>query len=400
MKYNYQARTKEGEIVAGTIEASSREAAINILQKHGFYITYLKVAKPPFYAREVKIFQKTSLKDVVLFSRQLSIMFSSKISLVESLNTIAIQTTNLEFREIILDISKEVEGGSPFSKALSRQPQIFSPFYIAMVKSGEMAGKLSESLNYLADHLEREYHLNSRIQGAMIYPALVALVILAVLFAMMFYVVPELTKIFEETSQDLPLVTQLVIKLSSFLRKWGIFSFAFFVISVIFFQKYIKTSEGKKNFDRISLRLPLIGSSLKMVYLSRFAENLSTLISGGIPVAQALETSGEIVGNTVYKDVIFLTRDEVRKGENISSVLQEYPEIFPPVFSQMTLVGEKTGTLDKTLLNLVNFYQKEVDRNIDNLLSILEPLLIVFLGLSVAGLMMSVLLPIYKMAAF
>jgi type IV pilus assembly protein PilC len=400
MKYNYQARTKEGEIVAGTIEASSREAAINILQKHGFYITYLKVARPPFYAREVKIFQKTSLKDVVLFSRQLSIMFSSKISLVESLNTIAVQTTNLEFREIILDISKEVEGGSPFSKALSRQPQIFSPFYIAMVKSGEMAGKLSESLNYLADHLEREYHLNSRIQGAMIYPALVALVILAVLFAMMFYVVPELTKIFEETSQDLPLVTQLVIKLSSFLRKWGIFSFAFFVISVIFFQKYIKTSEGKKNFDRISLRLPLIGSSLKMVYLSRFAENLSTLISGGIPVAQALETSGEIVGNTVYKDVIFLTRDEVRKGENISSVLQEYPEIFPPVFSQMTLVGEKTGTLDKTLLNLVNFYQKEVDRNIDNLLSILEPLLIVFLGLSVAGLMMSVLLPIYKMAAF
>ena len=386
--------------MAGTIEASSKEAAINILQKHEFYITYLEIAKPPVYAQQIKIFQKTSLKDIVLFSRQLSIMFSAKVSLIEALDTIAVQTKNLEFREKILDISKEVEGGSPFSKALSRHPQNFSPFYIAMVKSGESAGKLSESLNYLADHLEREYHLNSRIRGAMLYPAIVVLVILVVLFVMMFYVIPQLTKVFEETGQALPLVTQLVIKLSNFLRKLGVFLFAFFVILVIFFQRYIKTSEGKKNLDKISLRVPLIGSSLKIVYLSRFAENLSTLISGGIPVAQALETSGEIVGNTVYKEIIFLARDEVRKGENISSILQEYPEIFPPVFSQMTLVGEKTGTLDKTLLNLVDFYQKEVDRNIDNLLSVLEPLLIVFLGLIVAGLMLSVLLPLYKMAAF
>jgi len=400
MKFNYQARTKEGEIVAGTIEASSKEAALNILQKHGFYITYLEIAKPPVFAREVKIFQKISLKDIVLFSRQLSIMFASKVSLVESLNTIAVQTKNLEFRERILAISEEVEGGSPFSKALSKHSQIFSPFYIAMVKSGETAGKLSESLNYLADHLEREYHLNSRIRGAMIYPAVVVLVIFVVLLVMIFYVIPHLSKILEETGQALPLITQLIIKFSLFLRKWGVFLFVFFVILIISLQRYIKTPEGKKNFDKISLKLPLIGSSLKMVYLSRFAENLSTLISGGIPVAQALETSGEIVGNTVYKEIIFLARDEVRKGENISSVLQEYPEIFPPVFSQMTLVGEKTGTLDKTLLNLVNFYQREVDITIDNLLSILEPVLIVFLGLIVAGLMVSVLLPIYKMAAF
>jgi len=400
MKFNYQTRTKEGEIVAGTIEASSKEAAINILQRQGFYITYLKETRPPFYARQVEIFQKTSLQDIVLFSRQLSIMFSSKVSLIEALNTIAVQTKNLEFRERILDISKEVEGGSPFSKSLSRHPQIFSPFYIDMVKSGETAGKLSASLNYLADHLEREYRLTSRVKGAMIYPAVVVIFILAVLFVMMFYVIPQLTKVLEETGQALPLATQLIIKLSILLRKWGVFLFIFFVLLVISFLKYIKTSEGKKNFDKISLRLPIISSSLKMVYLSRFAENLSTLISGGIPVAQALETSGEIVGNTVYKEIIFLARDEVRKGENISSVLQGYPEIFPPVFSQMASVGEKTGTLDKTLLNLVDFYQKEVDRNIENLFSVLEPLLIVFLGLIVAGLMMSVLLPLYNMAAF
>ena len=400
MKFNYQTRTKKGDIAAGTIEASSKETAINILQRQGFYVTYLKETRPPFYARQVEIFQKTSLQDIVLFSRQLSIMFSSKVSLIEALDTIAVQTKNLEFKERILDISKEVEGGSPFSKSLSRHPQIFSQFYIAMVKSGETAGKLSASLNYLADHLEREYRLNSRVKGAMLYPAVVVLVIMVVLFVMMFYIIPQLTEVLEETGQALPLVTQLIIKLSIILRKWGVFLFVFFVILVISLQRYIKTSEGKNNFDKISLRLPLIGSSLKMVCLSRFAENLSTLIAGGIPVAQALETSGEIVGNTVYKEIIFLARDEVRKGENISSVLQGYPEIFPPVFSQMASVGEKTGTLDKTLLNLVDFYQREVDRNIENLFSVLEPLLIVFLGVIVAGLMMSILLPLYNMAAF
>ena len=400
MKFNYQARTKKGEIQAGVVEASSKEAAILLLQKYGLYITYLEEVKVPFYAWEVKIFKRISLRDIVLFSRQLSIMFSSRVSLVEALVTIASQTKNLEFRERILDLSREVEGGSAFSKALSRHPQIFSSFYISMVKSGETSGKLSESLSYLADHLEREYHLVSRLQGAMIYPSLVIMVASVVLLLMIFFVIPQLTKVFQEAGQPLPIVTQLVIGLSLFLRKWGFLFIGLLAGLVIFVLRYIKTLEGKENFDKISLRLPLIGDLLKMVYLSRLAENLSTLISGGLPIAQALETTGEVVGNTVYKEIIFLTRDEVRKGEPISSVLRRYPEAFPPMFCQMTLVGEKTGTLEKTLLNVVDFYQKEVNMSIDNLLSILEPVLIIFLGVIVAGLMVSVLLPLYRMTAF
>ena len=400
MKFNYQARTKKGEIQAGVIEASSKEAAILLLQKYGLYITYLERTEVPFYARQVEIFKRVSRRDIVLFSRQLSIMFASKVSLVEALSTIASQTKNLEFREIILDLSQEVEGGNAFSKALSRHPQIFSSFYISMVKSGEEAGKLSESLAYLADHLEMEYHLISRIRGAMIYPSLVIMVASVVLLLMIFFVIPQLTKVFQESGQPLPIATQLVIGLSLFLRKWGFLFIGLLAVFVIFFFRYIKTLEGKKNFDKISLRLPLIGDLLKMVYLSRLAENLSTLISGGLPIAQALETTGEVVGNTVYKEIIFLTRDEVRKGEPISSVLRRYPEAFPPMFCQMTLVGEKTGTLEKTLLNVVDFYQKEVDMSIDNLLSILEPVLIIFLGVIVAGLMVSVLLPLYRMTAF
>jgi len=400
MKFNYQARTKKGEIQAGVVEASSKEAAILLLQKYGLYITYLEEVKVPFYAREVKVFKRISLRDIVLFSRQLAIMFSSKVSLVETLSTIASQTKNLEFRERILDLSREVEGGSAFSKALSRHPQIFSSFYISMVKSGETSGKLSESLSYLADHLEREYHLISRIRGAMIYPSLVIMVALVVLLLMIFFVIPQLTKVLQESGQPLPIITQLVIWLSLFLRKWGFLFIGLLAGLIISVLRYIKTLEGKENFDKILLRLPLISNLLKMVYLSRFAENLSTLISGGLPIAQALETTGEIVGNTVYKEIIFRTRDEVRRGESVFSVLLRYPEAFPPIFCQMTLVGEKTGTLDKTLLNIVDFYQKEVDRTIDNLLSILEPVLIIFLGLIVAGLMVSVLLPLYKITAF
>ena len=400
MKFNYQARTKKGEIQAGVIEASSKEAATLLLQKYGFYITYLEEVEVPFYARPVKTFQRISRKDIVLFSRQLAIMFSSKVSLVEALSTIASQTKNFEFREMILDLSREVKGGSAFSKALSRHPKIFSSFYVSMVKSGESSGKLSESLADLADHLEREYHLISRIRGAMIYPSMVIMVAVVVLLMMIFFIIPQLTKVLQESGQALPIPTRLVIGLSLFLRKWGFLFSGLLAILIIFALRHIKTSPGKESFDKILLRLPLIGELFKMVYLSRFAENLSTLISGGLPIAQALETTGEIVGNKVYQKIIFLTRDEVRRGEPISSVLRRYPEAFSPIFCQMTLVGEKTGTLDKTLLNLVNFYQQEVDRSIDNLLSILEPVLIIFLGVIVAGLMAAVLLPLYRITAF
>ncbi len=399
MKFNYQARTKKGEVRAGTIEASSREAAISLLQKYGLYVTILETAKEePFYAKRVKIFEKTSTKEIVLFSRQLSIMFASKVTLVESLRTLASQTKNFDFREKILKISEEVEGGTTLSGALSKYPKVFSPFYIAMVRAGEASGKLSESLGYLADHLERDYHLVSKIKGAMIYPALIVFVVLLVLILMMFFVIPNLTKILQETGEQLPVVTQIIINLANFSRKWGwIIILIFIGLSIAVF-RYYKTKMGKIFFDGFFLKLPMISQFLKMVYLSRFAENLSTLISGGLPIAQSLEITGTIVENSVYQRIIFQTRDEVRKGEPISHVLSGFPDLFPPVFTQMALVGERTGTLDKTLMNLVDFYQKETERAIENLLSVLEPMLILFLGGIVGGLMAAVLLPLYKVA--
>ena len=400
MKYNYQARTKKGEVQTGIVEASSREAAIVLLRKYGLYVTILEEATAlPVYAKRLKLFEGITRQDIVLFSRQLSIMFKSKVPLVESLNVLSGQTRNLDLKERILDLSEEVEGGTSFSGALSRHPEIFSSFYISMVKAGEVSGTLSESLEYLADHLEREYHLTSKIRGALLYPALIVVVVLLVITMMIFFVIPNLSEVLIGSGSELPTATKIVINSAAFLREFG-WVLGLVILLVIFAAfRYYRSQKGKKFFDGLFLKIPVIGPFLKTINLALFAENLSTLISGGLPIASALQTVGEIVGNSRYKEVIFEARDRVRKGETISSVLSAAPEVFPPVFVQMTLVGERTGTLDSTLMNIVNFYKKEIDRTIDNLLSILEPLLIVILGVVVAGLMLAILLPLYQMVA-
>jgi len=400
MKFNYQARSKKGEAQTGTVEASSREAALALLQKHRLFVTFLEKAEEaqPFYVKKIKLFERISKKDIVNFSRQLSLMFKAKIPLVQALRSIAEQTKNPSFKEKILTLSQEVEAGTPFSQVLSIYPKLFSAFYVSMVKSGEASGTLSESLTYLADHLEREYHLASKIQGAMIYPALIVVVVIGVLAMMMFFVIPNMTKVLTETGQELPFITKVVIALSDFLRNWGWALFLAILAILIFLFRYFKTINGKKFKDKYILRIPMISPFLKMIYLSRFAENLSTLIAGGLPIAQALEITGEVVGNDVYKTIIFQVKDEVSRGEQISKILARHPEQFPPLLIQMVSVGEKTGTLDQSLMNTVDFYRKEIDRAVDNLLSVLEPILIVFLGLIVAGLMAAVLMPLYKMA--
>jgi len=401
MKFNYQARSKKGEVQTGMVEASSREAAIVLLQGHNLFVTFLEPAETKsFYAKKIKIFERVSKKDVVNFSRQLALMFKSKIPLVQSLHSIAEQTRNPGLREKILIISQEVEGGTRFSQALSVHPKLFSTFYVSMVKAGEASGTLSESLTYLADHLEREYHLQSKIQGAMIYPALIIVVVIGVLVMMMYFVIPNMTKVFTETDQDLPAITKIVIALSNFMRAWGWLVFLLSIGGIIGFLRYSRTAEGKAIKDRIFLRIPFIGSFLRMTYLSRFAENLSTLIAGGIPIAQSLEITGEIVGNYVYQQIVFEIKEEVIRGENMSKVLARYPDAFPPILTQMVAVGEKTGTLDQSLMSVVDFYRKEVERSIDNLLSILEPVMVIFLGGIVAGLMGAILLPLYKMSNF
>lgn len=398
MKFNYQARTKTGEIREGTVEATSRDAALTLLQGYGLFLTSLEAtASSPFYSKKVSLFDKASQKDLVLFSRQLSIMFKSEVPLIEALKTLSNQCKKQDFKEKITKISEKIEGGTPLSQALSSYPKLFDDFYINIVKSGESSGKLSDSLNYLADHLEREYYLTARIKGAMIYPMIIFFMTLGIMFMMAFFVIPQLTTILQETGQELPFLTKLVIGFTNFLRSWmGIGTILGIVVAFLVLMKQSKKGKGKEKIDAYLLKTPIISSLLKLIYLSRFAENLSTLISGGLPIAKSLEISGSVVGNTLYKRAIEKATEGVKKGEKISTILERYPDLFPSMFTTMIFIGERTGTLDNTLLNLVNFYGEEIERGIDSMLKVLEPLMIIVMGGGVGFMIAAILLPMYQ----
>jgi len=399
MRFNYQARTKKGEIQRGTIEASSEEAAVALLQQYALIVTMLEeTGKQPFFAKKIEI-SIISKKDIVIFSRQLSLMFRSKVPLVQIFQTLAEQTKQTGFKEKILAMSQVVEGGTSLSQALSRYPNLFSSFYVSLVKSGEASGTLSESLDYLADHLEREYFISSKIIGAMIYPILVLLMVIGVLGLMVYVIIPQLAEVLEETGEQLPTLTLIVIAFADFIRSWGWLLIIFLIILAIFLFQYIKTPSGRKILHKIFLRIPLINSFLKMIYVSRFAENLATLIKGGLSISRALEITSDVVGNEVYREAISEIRNDVRRGEKMSRLLSEQSWLFPPILIQMVVVGEETGTLGQTLMNVTDFYQKEIERSTDALLKIIEPLLVLVMGLIVGILMVAMLMPIYRITA-
>lgn len=398
MKFSYQARTKEGEIRAGTIDASSKEAAISILRSHGLYVTFLEEKREkPVFAKEIKFLKKISAKDLVLFTRQLSIMFKSKIPLVEILRTLYLQTTNPELREKIKEISEEVQAGTSLSVAFSHHPKVFSPFFVSMIKSGETSGKLSESLDYLANYLESRYNLAQTIKGAMIYPMLILAMAILMAFFLSLFVLPNLKSVLLEAGVQLPAITKIVLEFGDFMKKFG-WAIILVLISLFFLvSRYKKTEQGKKFFDKITLKLPLIGPLSKMIYQSRFAEDLATLISGGLPIADALKTASETVGNFYYQEAILKAVEDVKRGEAISYSLSFYPELFPPLFTQMLVVGEKTGKIEGALREISTFYEKEIERSIQSLISLLEPAMIVLIGLGIGGIAVSVIMPLYKM---
>ena len=398
MKFNYQARTKTGEVQVGVIEASSKEAALSLLRRHGLFITLLEEEiKKPVIAKEIKLFKKTSLKDLVMFTRQLSIMFKSEIPLVEALRTIYSQTTNPELKEKIQKITEEVQGGTHLSTSFSHYPKLFSPFYVSMIRSGEMSGKLSECLDYLANYLEGRYALAQTIKGALIYPMLILAMAILMLVFLSLFVLPQLKEVFMESGVELPAITKLILNLGDFMKKFGWLMILALIVLIFLISRYRKTEQGKKFFDKITIKIPLIGPLSKMIYQSRFAEDLATLISGGLPIADALKTVSNTVGNEYYKEAGLKAVEDVKRGESISYSLSFYPDLFPPLFTQMLVVGEKTGKIGSVLREISSFYEKEIERSIQNLISLLEPAMIVLIGLGIGGIAVSVIMPLYKM---
>ncbi|MBI4811982.1 type II secretion system F family protein [Candidatus Falkowbacteria bacterium] len=397
MKFNYIARTNTAEVETGQISAPSQAEAVELL--HGRNLVVLSCQPTlslPFWLKDIKI-KSIKQKDLVIFSRQLAALFSARVPLVTALRALARQQENSYFKEIIFGISNDVEAGFIFSKALSKHPNEFSTFYINLVKSGEVSGNLEAVLNYLADHLEKQYYLMTRVRNAMIYPAFICLGFIAVAVLMLIFVIPNLTSVLEEAGQELPLTTRMIIGLSRLIINWGWLILLFLVGVGVFIWRYFQTPEGRAMFDAIKLKMPIFGNIFKKLYVARFTENFSTLLKGGVPVLQALQVAGEVVGNVVFSQIIFEAREGVRVGNTISSVLENSAEI-PPMVSQMVATGEKIGQLEFVLEKTASFYKREVDDIVDTISVLIEPVLIVVLGIGVAILLTAILMPIYNLA--
>jgi type IV pilus assembly protein PilC len=398
MKFNYLARTQKGEVQTGTIEASNQQAALKALQSSNLIVIKLQaVNKIPLFAKEIKLFKRVSRKEKFVFFRQLAILVGADVPLVQSLKSLGQQSDNAYFKEIVLNVASDVDGGMAFSKALAKYPKIFPVFAVNLIKTGEVAGQLQESLTYLADYLERDYYLVSKVRGAMAYPAFILSAFVVVGILVMVMVIPSLTSILTESGQELPWSTKIVIASSDFIRSKGWIILIIAIVAGFFFRRYKKTKQGRMYWDKFKLKMPVFGKILQKTYLARMADNLSALVRGGVSIIQGLTITAQVVGNAVFEQIILKARDDVRAGRSIHTALAEHDE-FPLLFSQMIKTGEETGKLDEILVKLSDFYNKEVENVVNNLSQLIEPILLVFLGIGVSILIFSVFMPIYNLA--
>ena len=399
MKYHYKARNSKGELSSGVIESSSPEFVVEILHRHNLIITDLGEAeKVPLFSKKIKIFpERIKAKELVFLFKQLSSLFSANVPLIEALAAVSKQTSNDFLRRVLLDIASDVDGGMAFSEALSHYSKTFSPFIVNMIRTGEAVGNLGKVLEHLSSHIEKNYNLTAKIKGAMYYPAFIIVAIFVVVIIMLVFVLPQMSGMFEEFGVELPLPTKILMALSSFLISYGWTLIIVFFLLFVLVWKYAKTSSGQKIKSIIEIKFPVTGSLFQKIYLSRLAENLGTLIKGGLSIVRSLEIVAGVVGNTLYRDVLNKAQNTVRRGETISSAFAK-SEIIPPTFSQMISSGEKSGKIQDTLLDLAKFYSTEVDTTVSNLMSLLEPLLIALMAVMVGFIAAAVLLPVYQLA--
>lgn len=396
--FEYKAKNELGEDMEGALEASSQTQALEMLNERRF-VVYSLVEQAPASAWQfsLKFFNRVKPKDLVIFSRQLAVMAQATVPLLESLRILIKQTESESLRVIVSDVADEVEGGAKLSAALNKYPDVFSEFFINMIRSGETSGRLDDTLNYLADEAEKNNDLMSKIKGAMIYPAFILFGLGTVGIVMMVFVVPKLTAILTEQKTELPLATRMLIGTSNFLQhQWWVIVIV--IILGFFGLRYaLKTYEGKKTWHFIQLRLPVFGNLFRKVYLVRFTRSLATLIKGGVPLTKSLEIVAGVVGNIIYRELIVQTIKEVEEGNSISTVFLS-SDVVPTMVSQMMVVGEKTGRLEEVLQRLADFYGREVSNLIANLVTLVEPMIMVIIGLAVGVMVAAVLMPMYNLA--
>lgn len=399
MEYIYQARTPEGEKRDGVIDAVSTEAAVASLQRRGLIIVNIQPAEAEgaWYERPLLLFGGVSQKDIVVLSRQLATLFEAKVPVVVALRTLISELDSPVIRREMAGLLDEVQGGMPLSQAMERHQKVFSSFFVNMVRSAEESGKLDETFRYLADYLERSYELSSKAKNALIYPSFILVAFFGVIMVMLTVIVPRLVTIFEETGQTPPIYTQAIIMLSTFIRDYGYVLLGILAAGALVLLRFLRTERGRLALGRTQISIPVIGGLYRKIYLARFADNFHTLIAGGIPAVRALQISADVVGNAVYRAVIQEAAEAVRGGSTISEAFSRHEEI-PSLLNQMMRIGEETGKLDQILASLARFYRREVDSVVENLISLIEPALIIVLGLAVGIVVAAILVPLYNIS--
>lgn len=399
MLFNYTVLTPEGSQSKGQIDALSQDAAISSLQRRGFVVVNVTPdVQKNFLQKKFSVFDRVAQKDIVIMSRQVAALFEAQVSAIKAFTLLAENADNKVLSFALSSIAQDIQGGITISGAMEKHGNVFSQFYISMVKAGEESGKLTDSFRYLADYLEREYELTSKTRNALIYPAFVIATFIVVMILMLTMIIPRLSAILIETGQQLPIYTRAVIGLSNFFVHYGIFLLIIVAALGLYFWRSLNTQRGRRRIDGWKLSFPIIGKLYQKVYLSRIADNMDTMLSSSIPVLRALEITGDVVDNSLYKEVMQQAVNDVKAGVSISTSFEKNA-IIPPIMVQMVRVGEETGSLGSILKTLARFYKREVDGAVDTLIGLIEPIMIVGLGVGVGFLLTSILVPIYNIAS-
>jgi len=398
MLFKYHAIDKDGHERDGTIEALSKDVAISALQRRELIISAIEsTEKKSLLEIDIPFFGGVKNRDVVILSRQIATLFEAQVSALRIFRLLATEVDSKRLAGILSTIADDLQGGSQISKALARHPKAFSDFYVNMVRAGEESGKLSETFGYLADYLDRSYEIGSKASNALIYPIFVIGIFFAVMALMLTLVIPKISAVLVDSGQAIPIYTKIVIGLSEFLVNYGIFVLIALSAGGIYLWQLSKTESGKLLLDRVKLQVPYVGDLYKKLYLARIADNFSTMLLSGVSVIEALEITGSVVGNAAYTDILKQAAQDVKGGSSISDALGRHDEM-PGIMVAMVKVGEETGELGKILTTLAKFYNREVSTAVDTLVGLIEPIMIVALGLGVGTLLAAVLLPIYNLA--
>jgi len=395
--YKWEGKTLKGVIKKGEMEAGT-EGAIRIHLRQQNIIPTKISAKGKEITISLPFGKKVQQRSIAIFTRQLATMIDAGLPLVQSLEILASQQDNKIFKGILREIREDVEGGSTFAGALKKHPGVFNDLYTNLVVAGEEGGILDNILNRLANYIEKAEALKKKVKSALVYPSVIITVAVAVVMILMIFVIPVFEQMFSSAGQNLPLPTLIVVMISKFVRKYVFIVVPALILGFFLLRKYHQTESGKILMDRFLLKAPVFGELFRKIAVARFSRTLGTLVSSGVPILDGLNIVSKTAGNKVIETAILNARASIREGETIAEPLGR-SNIFPPMVIQMISVGESTGALDSMLTKIAEFYEDEVDVAVGNLTSMLEPLLMIFLGVVIGGVVIAMYLPIFQMAS-